>query len=159
MKSLPGATVTIGIDVGGTFTDVVVANRNNGTFASDKVLSMPGELSTSILGGLRKVLGDDMADALAAARIVHGTTLATNALLQHEIPKIGLITNRGFRDILEIRRHWRPELYDLRLRLPPPLVPRDLRMEVDGRLDPDGNVVTALDETATWPKLSPAGQQ
>ena len=83
--------------------------------------------------------------AIGHSRIVHATTTATNALLQKRIPKIGLITNRGFRDVLEIRRHARPDVYNHRLEMSVPLVPRDLRLEVTGRLDHRGEILEPLD--------------
>ncbi len=132
--------VTIGIDVGGTFIDVVVIDRDGGV-RSDKVLTTPSDLSIGIVQGLEKVLKGGMRTAIQRARIVHATTIATNALLQHRTPKIGLITNRGFRDILEIRRHARPDVYNHRLEMAAPLVPRNLRLEVTGRLN--GHFVTS----------------
>ena len=142
--ALPG--LAIGVDVGGTFTDIVVVDGKTGSVAVDKVLSTPEDLSAGILDGLAKTLGDERADAVAQSRIVHATTVATNALLEQTVPAVALITNKGFRDVLEIRRYWRPDLYDLALSLPPPLVPRDLRVEVDTRLDHDGRVLAPLDE-------------
>ncbi len=136
--------VTIGIDVGGTFIDVVVIDRNGGIRA-DKVLTTPGDLSVGIVQGLRKVIGSAMGEALRRSRIVHATTTATNALLQHRTPRIGLITNRGFRDVLEIRRHARPDVYNHRLEMATPLVPRNLRLEVTGRLDHRGEILQPLD--------------
>ncbi len=136
--------VTIGIDVGGTFIDVVVIDRDGGV-RSDKVLTTPSDLSIGIVQGLEKVLKGGMRTAIQRARIVHATTIATNALLQHRTPKIGLITNRGFRDILEIRRHARPDVYNHRLEMAAPLVPRNLRLEVTGRLDHHGDILVPLD--------------
>jgi N-methylhydantoinase A len=136
--------VTIGIDVGGTFIDVVVIDRDGGV-RSDKVLTTPSDLSIGIVQGLEKVLKGGMRAAIQGSRIVHATTIATNALLQKRTPKIGLITNRGFRDILEIRRHARPDVYNHRLEMAAPLVPRNLRLEVTGRLDHHGEVLQPLD--------------
>ena len=144
MREAAIPTITIGIDVGGTFIDVVVIDQDGGVRA-DKVLTTPADLSVGILHGLNKVMGDSLRHALAHSRIVHATTTATNALLQHQTPKIGLITNRGFRDILEIRRHARPDVYNHRLEMAAPLVPRNLRIEVTGRLDHRGGILQALD--------------
>ena len=135
--------ITIGIDVGGTFIDIVVIDQEGGVRA-DKVLTTPADLSVGILHGLDKVLKSSLRQALADSRIVHATTTATNALLQHRTPKIGLITNRGFRDILEIRRHARPDVYNHRLEMAAPLVPRDLRLEVTGRVDHRGEILEPL---------------
>jgi len=145
--------VTIGIDVGGTFIDVVVIDRAGGIRA-DKVLTTPADLSVGIMQGLEKLLDGGLSEALAQSRIVHATTTATNALLQQKTPRIGLITNRGFRDVLEIRRHARPDVYNHRLELAAPLVPRDLRLEVDGRLDPKGEVLQPLDMTEVEARIA-----
>ena len=144
MNEAAGPEVTIGIDVGGTFIDVVVIDRQGGIRA-DKVLTTPADLSVGIMRGLEKVLNGGLSWALARSRVVHATTIATNALLQQRTPKIGLITNRGFRDVLEIRRHARPDVYNHRLEMAAPLVPRDLRLEVGGRLDHKGEVLQPLD--------------
>jgi len=145
VSSAGSPDVAIGIDVGGTFIDVVVVDRSGGV-RSDKVLTTPSDLSVGIMQGLEKVLNGALSEAVAASRIVHATTTATNALLQHRTPKVGLIVNRGFRDVLEIRRHARPDVYNHRLEIAPPLSPRDLRFEVTARLDHRGQVVTPLDE-------------
>ena len=137
--------VAIGIDVGGTFIDVVVVDRAGGVRA-DKVLTTPADLSVGVMQGLAKVLDGGLRDAVAGARIVHATTAATNALLERRTPAVGLIANRGFRDVLEIRRHARPDVYNHRLEISPPLAPRDLRREVSARLDHRGGIVTPLDE-------------
>jgi N-methylhydantoinase A len=137
--------VAIGIDVGGTFIDVVVVDRAGGVRA-DKVLTTPADLSVGVMQGLAKVLNGGLREAVAASRVVHATTAATNALLERRTPDVGLITNRGFRDVLEIRRHARPDVYNHRLEIAPPLSPRNLRREVAARLDHRGEVVTPLDE-------------
>jgi len=144
MSAAGSPEVTIGVDVGGTFIDIVVIDRERGIRA-DKVLTTPADLSVGIVQGLAKVLGDHVREAVSRSRIVHATTTATNALLQHQIPRIGLVTNRGFRDVLEIRRHARPDVYNHRLEMSTPLVPRDLRLEVGGRLDHRGEVLQPLD--------------
>jgi len=143
MSEATAPEVTIGIDVGGTFIDIVVVDKHGGIRA-DKVLTTPQDLSQGIMQGLDKVLGGAVGDALARARIVHATTAATNALLEHRTPTLGLITNKGFRDVLEIRRHARPDVYNHRLEMAPPLVPRERRLEVTGRLDHGGNVLEPL---------------
>ena len=95
--------------------------------------------------GLEKVFGAQLGAAITNARIVHATTLATNALLESKTSRVGLITNQGFRDVLEIRRHARPDAYNMQLEIAPPLVPRDLRLEIDARLAPDGSVLAPVD--------------
>lgn len=154
--------VVIGVDVGGTFTDVVVLDRISGKLSVDKVLSTPDRLSAGILAGLNKVFRSEEAvkAALPKARIVHATTQATNALIESKAAKVGLITNRGFRDVLEIRRHYRTRLYDMYMEGPKPIVPRDLRAEIDCRLDYTGKILKAIDPeevAAVIRKLKAAG--
>ena len=129
----------VGIDTGGTFTDLVLLQE--GKLQVFKVLSTPHDPSLAILEGLRQL------DALQDLRVlVHGSTVATNAVLERKGVSTGLITTAGFRDILEIGRQTRPKLYDLRVQKVPPLVPRALRVEVTERLDERGEVLVALDE-------------
>ncbi len=141
-------SLTIGIDVGGTFTDVVcIAADGAQTLA--KAASTPADQSAGVVQGLRNLadaLGLDLAALLArTARIVHGTTVATNALLERKGARIGLLTTAGHRDVIEMREGLKPERYDLRLPAPEPLVPRHLRLGVTERLRPDGGVETPLD--------------
>jgi N-methylhydantoinase A len=129
--------VLVGIDTGGTFTDFVV--HEDGTLHVHKVLSTPDDPARAILAGLAD-LGIVAADA-----IIHGSTVATNAVLEQKGARTGLITTAGFRDVLEIGRQTRPKLYDHRVVKQPPLVPRELRLEVTERLDERGRVLTPLD--------------
>ena len=144
MSGTASPDATIGIDVGGTFIDIVVVDGRGGIRA-DKVLTTPEDLSVGIMAGLDKVLGTGLSATLSRSRVVHATTAATNALLEQRTPTLGLITNEGFRDVLEIRRHARPDVYNHRLEMAPPLVPRSRRLEVRGRLDHAGDEVTPLD--------------
>ncbi|MBV9229379.1 MAG: hydantoinase/oxoprolinase family protein, partial [Chloroflexi bacterium] len=131
--------VLVGIDTGGTFTDIVLLQE--GRLQVFKVLSTPHDPSRAILDGLRQL------DALKDLRVlVHGSTVATNAVLERKGVSTGLITSAGFGDVLEIGRQTRPKLYDLRVQKVPPLVPRSLRVEVTERLDERGEVLVALDE-------------
>jgi N-methylhydantoinase A len=130
----------IGIDTGGTFTDLVIFQQGNITV--HKTLSTPDDPSRAILRAL-----EHLGILHRAGVIVHGSTVATNAVLEGKGVKTGLITTAGFRDVLEIGRQTRPHLYDLRVQKVPPLVPRDLRVEVVERLDKDGKVLVPLDET------------
>lgn len=132
------ATALVGVDTGGTFTDFVVIDANG--IHVHKVLSTPGSPDTAIIQGLREL---DVFDRLTA--LVHGSTVATNAVLERKGVRTGLITTAGFRDVLEIGRQTRPKLYDLRVTREEPLVPRDLRVEVGERLDERGGVITPLD--------------
>jgi N-methylhydantoinase A len=143
---MPEATATtvvrgpVGIDVGGTFTDAVLVDR--GRLRVAKVRSTPQDLTEGFLGGLDE-LGDGA--TVAPSYLVHGTTIATNAIVQRALAVTGLITNRGFRDILEIGTQMRPRVYDLWTPLPPSLVARRRCVEVGGRLAPDGTEVEPLD--------------
>ncbi|GCE24102.1 hydantoinase/oxoprolinase family protein [Dictyobacter kobayashii] len=131
----------VGVDTGGTFTDIVLLQ--DGNFKVHKVLSTPSDPSQAILQGLRElgVLQD-------VSVLVHGSTVATNAVLEHKGVATGLITTAGFRDILEIGRQTRPKLYSLQAQKVPPLVPRELRVEVVERLNERGEVMLELDEAS-----------
>ncbi|HEX2049318.1 MAG TPA: hydantoinase/oxoprolinase family protein [Actinomycetota bacterium] len=132
-------SVRVGVDVGGTFTDVVVVD--DGRVRTAKVPSTPSDQSTGVMRALE-------AAGIEAGRVdvlAHGTTVATNALVERRGARIALVTTHGFRDVVEIGRQDRPSLYDLAVRRPPPLVPRDLRFTVRERMAPEG-VVEDLSE-------------
>ncbi|MEF8977626.1 MAG: hydantoinase/oxoprolinase family protein [Haloarculaceae archaeon] len=139
-------TVRIGIDTGGTFTDVVLYDPDTGEVSITKTPSTPPEFDRGVLTGLDKILEQTGLDAEGVEFLSHGTTVGTNAVLEGEIPKIGLVTNEGLRDVLEIGDQTRPELYNLQTEKPPALIPRHLRREVPGRVDSTGEVVDPLDE-------------
>ena len=132
----------IGIDIGGTFTDVVAVGED-GRVALCKLPSTPGDYGRAIADGVRRVVKGSGADV---TEVIHGTTVATNAVLSGTGARTGLITTRGFRDVLEIGRLRMPRLYDLSWEKPKPLVPRYLRLEVNERIAADGEVLEALDE-------------
>ncbi len=138
----------IGIDVGGTFTDVVLVDDATGQIHYTKTSTTPGNLADGVLAGIEKVLAQARKSAEALAYVVHGTTIGTNALIEKTGARTGLITTEGFVDVLEIGRCQRPRegMYDLSVDMPPPLVPRDLRRPVRERIDRDGRVVIPLDE-------------
>jgi N-methylhydantoinase A len=138
----------IGVDSGGTFTDVCLFDDATGALAVWKVASTPGDPSSGIAAGVAEALARSDAPAAAVAYFGHGTTVSTNALIQHRGARTGLITTDGFRDLLEIGRQKRPDLYDIHADKPPVLVSRDLRLEVPERLRHDGSVEIPLDETA-----------
>ncbi len=138
----------IGVDSGGTFTDVCLFNEDDGRVHIWKVSSTPDDPSRAILQGIAEGLERVGATAGDVGYLGHGTTVGTNALIQHRGVKTGLITSDGFRDLLEIGRQKRPDLYDLQADKEPVLVARDLRLEVPERLRHDGSVETALDEQA-----------
>ena len=135
----------VGIDIGGTFSDLVVLTAD-GRIETLKVSSAPDRLIPALLDGLRTLLDRAGLVAGEAEAVVHGTTVATNAILEYRGARTALITTRGFRDVLEIRRLRVGRLYDLGWEKPASLVPRRLRREVTERLDAAGRVVTPLDE-------------
>lgn len=140
------ADLIAGVDVGGTFTDIVLFDALRGEIIVGKVPSTPSNQSQGVLNGLQTALPD--LDRLN--KLVHGTTVATNTMLQRNGAVVALVTSSGFRDVLEIGRTRRmlASLYDTTFVRPPPLVPRPLRLEVAERLGADGAVLTPLDETA-----------
>ncbi len=138
----------VGVDSGGTFTDVCLFDDTTGRIEVWKVSSTPDDPSQGIASGVTEGLARVGEAPNAVAWFGHGTTVATNALIQHRGARTGLITTDGFRDLLEIGRQKRPDLYDLMIDKPVPLVSRDLRLEVPERLRHDGSVELALDEAA-----------
>lgn len=141
----------IGIDVGGTFTDLVASDRN-GTITFTKSPSTPQDQSIGVIEGLTQLgkrLGLSLSELLAGTeRIVHGSTVATNALLERKGAKVGLLTTAGHRDILEMREGLKPERYNLLLPPPVPLVPRNLRRGVRERMSWAGEPLVPLDEAS-----------
>jgi N-methylhydantoinase A len=136
----------IGIDVGGTFTDVVLVDEATGASAVAKVLNEPGRKAETVVRGIQKLLTDAGVSPDQVAMIGHGTTIATNAVLERKGARVALITNKGFRDVLEIGRLSRPPelIYRVQDDKPPPLVPRHLRFEIDCRLDSSGHELRAV---------------
>lgn len=146
-----GASWRIGIDVGGTFTDLVAIN-GEGRIEAFKTPSTPADPSEGVLAVLA-LAGESLAGSLEALlgqceRLIHGTTVATNTLLERKGAKVGLLTTKGFRDSLEIRRGIRETQWDHRKCNPPVLVPRCLRIGVGGRIDARGTEIEPLDEEA-----------
>jgi N-methylhydantoinase A len=144
----------VGVDSGGTFTDICLFDEQDGRVEVWKVPSTPDDSSRAIAQGveegLRRVAPEQSGPpAAAVAYFGHGTTVATNALIQHRGARTGLITTDGFRDLLEIGRQKRPDLYDLQADKPLTLVPRDLRLEVPERVRHTGEIDTPLDEAKT----------
>jgi N-methylhydantoinase A len=133
-----GSGLQVGVDVGGTFTDFVAFRGDS--LSVHKIPSTPRDQSDAVISGLR-----DMG-VKAADRIVYGSTVATNTLLERKGPRCALITTKGFRDVLEIGRQTRSRLYDLDVPPLDPLIRRDLRFEVDERVASDGSVLRALSE-------------
>ncbi|MCW1839253.1 hydantoinase/oxoprolinase family protein [Prosthecomicrobium hirschii] len=141
-------TWRMGIDSGGTFTDVCMFDEATGDIRVWKVSSTPDDPSRGIVRGIEDGLDRLGIPAAALGFLGHGTTVGTNALIQRRGAKTGLVTNDGFRDLLEIGRQKRPDLYDLQADKPEVLVGRALRLEVPERIRHDGTVETALDEAA-----------
>lgn len=132
-----------GVDVGGTFTDLVIFDPASGAVRLAKVpTTLPNQA-----GGVLNAFAEAGADLSAIDLIVHGTTTTTNAVLERQLAKTGLITTMGFRDVLELGRRTRPQAYGMHGRFVP-VIPRDLRLEVPERMDARGRVVTPLDEAA-----------
>ena len=140
----------VGVDSGGTFTDVCLFEDESGRVEVWKVSSTPDDPSRGISQGVEEGIARVGATAGDIAFLGHGTTVGTNALIQHKGVKTGLITTDGFRDLLEIGRQKRPDLYDLQAEKAPVLVARNLRLEVPERVRHDGTVETVLDEQAVW---------
>jgi N-methylhydantoinase A len=139
---------SLGIDIGGTFTDLVVYDHDRGRQINRKVLTTHDDPSRAVAHGVADLLGAGGVDPARVARVVHATTLFTNALIERTGAPTGLITTAGFADTLEIGRERKYELYDINIERPAPLVPRDRRREVPERVRADGSVREPLDETA-----------
>jgi len=141
----------LGVDVGGTFTDLALWDAATGHVAVLKIPSVPGDPAEGILEGIRAIGARQGVPPGALRFVAQGTTVATNALLERRGARTALVTTRGFRDLLEIARQKRPDLYDLQADKPPPLVPRHLRLDVHERLLADGTVIEKLrpDELAS----------
>jgi N-methylhydantoinase A len=136
----------VGFDVGGTFTDFTLLREDDGTVSYFKVPSTPADPSQAIESGLAALIKRHAIAPTAFAHVGHGTTVATNLTIERKGAVTGLLVTKGFRDVLEIGRQTRPHLYDYTVRKPPPLVPRELRIEIDERVLADGTVMTALDD-------------
>jgi N-methylhydantoinase A len=132
----------LSVDVGGTFTDFVLLDEQTGRVTYEKVPSLHAHLERSFMEGIDR-LG---ADASEMAAIAHGTTVVINSILQKAGASLALITTEGFRDVIELGRGNRPDIYDVFYQPPPPIVPRDLRFEISERLNFRGEVLTPLDQ-------------
>ena len=136
-----GGRSVIGVDVGGTFTDLVALDHKSGRVRVAKVPSTTDNQAFGFMAALQAA----SSDLGTVDQIVHGTTTTTNAVLERKLCKTGLITTAGFRDVLELGRRTRPQPYGMKGQFQP-VIPRDLRLEVTERMDAEGEVVTPLDE-------------
>src|ERR1044071_8291604 len=146
------AQARLGVDIGGTFTDVAL--ETGGRRFSAKVLTTPEAPERAVIAAIRTVLHEAGLAPGDLSIIIHGTTLATNAIIERKGARTALVTTEGFRDTIEIRHENRFEQYDVNIDLPPPLVPRRLRYVVPERIDARGRTMTPLDE-ASVARLAP----
>jgi len=149
----------IGFDIGGTFTDLVLLAPHSGALRTAKVLTTPHRPSEAVVRGIRQlVAGEGITAADIGHAVAGATTLITNTLLEGKGARTGLITTHGFADTLEIGREIRYDVYENSPRMPPVLVPRPLRLEVDERLSKDGTVVRALDRDEVAARVDALGR-
>src|SRR5262244_3193620 len=139
------SSIRVAVDIGGTFTDIVVMS-GDGTLHESKVSTTPDDPSRAVVAGLSALLAELGVASVSVVEILHGTTVGSNTLLQRSGAATGLITTRGFRDVLEIGRIRMPEMFDLTWTKPQPLVPRRHRLEVRERIAADGAIVNPLNE-------------
>ncbi len=139
---------SLGIDIGGTFTDIVLYDDVTGVSFTHKELTTPDDPTRGVISGMRHLFEREGLRIDAVRRIVHATTLFTNALIERQGAETGLITTQGFRDVLEIGHERKFELYDVFIEMPKPLVRRSMRLEVPERVGPNGEVEMALDTDA-----------
>ena len=155
---MAATSIRLGVDIGGTFTDVVL--EKDGVPFSTKVLTTYAAPENAIIDGMHQVCEKAGVDPSQIDQIIHGTTLATNALIERRGAKTALITTEGFRDVIEMRTESRFEQYDLNLNLPDPLLPRQMRFTVAGRVDANGKVLVDIDRAeveAVVEKIAKAG--
>jgi len=138
----------VGVDVGGTFTDLAAIDEAGGPVRLEKVPTTPADQSAGVAAGLKTLLRREGVSPAAVTYLGHGTTVCINAVLERKGARTGLVTTQGMRDLLELRRQIRDDLYDLQADKPEPVVPRNLRHEVPERTLADGQVVTTLDVDA-----------
>src|SRR5689334_10290542 len=141
-------SVRVGVDVGGTFTDFVLHDPTRDLVHAGKLLTTPDDPSIAIVEGIVRVLRETGLQPSDLHSVVHGTTLVTNTIIERTGAAVGLLTTAGFRDVIEIGRETRYDLYDLFLEVPPTLVPRYRRLEIPERIDTEGTVLLPLDEDA-----------
>jgi N-methylhydantoinase A len=146
MTSPPAHSSRIGVDIGGTFTDLVWVDDATGAVKVGKLLTTPKDPSQAVEQGVVTLLSDAGGAAAEVRSVIHGTTLATNALIERKGARTGLLTTAGFRDAVEIGHEGRYDMYDIFIDSPAPLVPRHLRLEVTERMAADGRVLIPLED-------------
>ena len=151
-------TYRVGADIGGTFTDLFF-QANDGTELIHKVPSTPDNYGRAIVDGIREVITAHAITGSQISEVVHGTTIATNTILEGKGARTAFITTQGFRDVLELRRIRIPEQYNVFFRKPPALIPRRLRFEVDERMRHDGSVARPLVPSAARELLTRIADQ
>jgi N-methylhydantoinase A/oxoprolinase/acetone carboxylase beta subunit len=144
MTSEAAPSVRIAVDVGGTFTDLQILDTRSGAITNLKTPTTPDDPSLGLMTGIRAAAARDGFTFADIGYLLHGTTIATNAVLERKLPRGALIATAGFEDVLEIGRHYRREVYALNPQVPPALVPRDRRVGVPERIRADGSIETAL---------------
>ena len=137
----------LGVDIGGTFTDLVLINLDDETLFDEKVLTTPNDPSLGVISGIKNILEKNNISPKQLSHIIHGTTLVANSIIERRGSNIALITTKGFRDIQEIGTESRYDTYDLFMKMPESLVSREWRLEADERIGPKGEVITPLDKT------------
>jgi len=138
--------MSVAIDIGGTFTDIIFCEKNRGVFWSAKIPSNPNNPEIPFIDGLTRVLQLARKDISEVDVLIHGTTIVTNALLEGNLARVGLLVTQGFRDLLEIGRQQRPSLYDLTKDRMPPLIHRDCVMEIQERISSNKKIILPLDK-------------
>jgi N-methylhydantoinase A len=136
----------LGCDIGGTFTDFVLVDTRTGEFFTNKCLTTPDDPSDAVEQGIKELLAIKPGFLDQVGDVIHGTTLVINAIIERKGAKTGLITTKGFRDVLELGREIRYDAYDIFSQYPEPIVPRALRKEIDERITADGRVLKGVDE-------------
>lgn len=138
------AAYRIGVDIGGTFTDVVLWDMAQTRIWNSKLLTTPDDPARAVMDGIARIIAQRGIEPRAVDAVIHGTTLVANALIERKGVKTGLITTRGYRDVLEIGREWRYDQFDLEIEMPSPIAGRPERQEITERIGPNGSVITGV---------------
>lgn len=144
---------TVGIDIGGTFTDFALVNNSDGSIALYKELTTTENPAVGALEGCRQILAENDVVFEEIETVIHGTTLVSNTIINKSGATTGLLTTNGMKDVLELRRGWRYDVYDWQLEYPDPIVPRNRSLQLDERINADGDVLTPLDPSDVRTKI------